>query len=64
MRGDAGYVAAIKAGYFRVIAYNGQVTPALDNVIASTLRADPDYRLAAAIPVNGHTVTYYVWVRR
>jgi len=38
--------------------------PGLDNVLASTLRADPDYRLAAAIPVNGNTVTYYVWVRR
>jgi hypothetical protein len=47
-----------------VVAFDGQVTPGLDNLLASTLRADPDYRLAAAIPVNGHTVTYYVWVRR
>ena len=64
LTGNAGFVAAIKAGYFKVVAFNGQVTPGLDNVLASTLRADPDYRLAAAIPVNGHTVTYYVWVRR
>lgn len=64
LTGDAGYVAAIKAGYFRVIAYNGQVTPALDNVIASTLRADPDYRLAATIPNGNHSVIYYVWVKR
>ena len=64
LTGQAGFVAAIKAGYFKVVAFDGQVTPALDNVLASTLRANPDYRLAAAIPANGHTVTYYVWVRR
>ena len=64
LTGNAGFIAAIKAGYFKVVAFDGQVTPALDNVLASTLRADPDYRLAAAIPANGHTVTYYVWVRR
>ena len=28
------YVAAIKAGYFQVIAYNDQTTPAADNIIA------------------------------
>ncbi len=64
LTGNAGFVAAIKAGYFKVVAYNGQVTPGLDDVLAGTLRADPDYRLAAAVPANGHTVTYYVWVRR
>jgi hypothetical protein len=64
LTGQAGFVAAIKAGYFKVVAFDGQVTPALDNVLASTLRANPDYRLAAAVPANGHTVTYYVWVRR
>lgn len=62
LTGNAGYVAAIKAGYFRVVAYDGQVTPGLDDVLASTLRADPDYRLAASIPVSGGAVTYYVWV--
>ncbi len=64
LTGDAGYVAAIKAGYFRVVAYNGQVTPALDDVLARTLRSDPDYQLAAAIPNGDHSVIYYVWVRR
>ena len=64
LTGNAGFVAAIKANYFKVVAFDGQVTPALDNVLARTLRANPAYRLAAAIPVNGHTVTYYVWVRR
>jgi Dolichyl-phosphate-mannose-protein mannosyltransferase len=64
LTGNAGFVAAIKAGYFKVVAFDGQVTPALDDLLAKTLRADPGYRLAAAIPANGHTVTYYVWVRR
>ena len=64
LTGNAGYVAAIKAGYFRVVAYNGQVTPALDDVLARTLRADPDYRLAATTSNGNHSVTYYVWVRR
>ena len=64
LTGQAGFVAAIKAGYFKVVAFDGQVTPALDNVLASTLRADPDYRLASPVPANGHNVTYYVWVRR
>jgi 4-amino-4-deoxy-L-arabinose transferase-like glycosyltransferase len=64
LSGTAGYLAAIKAGYFRVIAYNRQVTPALDSMIARTLQADPRYRLAAAIPNGNDTVTCYVWVRR
>lgn len=62
--GTAAYLAAIKAGYFQVISYNGQVTPALDAAIARALEADPRYRLAAAIPNGNDTVTYYVWVRR
>jgi hypothetical protein len=64
LTGNAGFVAAIKAGYFRVVAYNGQVTPALDNVLARTLRADADYRLAATISNGDHSVNCYVWVRR
>jgi hypothetical protein len=64
LTGEAGYVAAIKAGYFRVVSYNGQVTPSLDKLVAHTLEADPAYRLAAAIPNGDNTVTYYVWVKR
>jgi Dolichyl-phosphate-mannose-protein mannosyltransferase len=63
LTGNAGYVAAIKAGYFRVVAYNFQTTPAVDSVIARTLAADPLYRLAAAIPNGNDTVTQYIWVR-
>lgn len=64
LTGTAGYLAAIKAGYFQVIAYNGQVTPALDLTIGRALRSSPRYRLAAAIPNGDDSVTYYVWVRR
>jgi len=63
LTGDAAFVAAIKAGYFRVIAYNFQTTPAVDSLIAKTLAADPLYRLAAAIPNGNDTVTQYIWVR-
>jgi len=63
LTGDAGYVAAVKAGYFRVVAYNFQTTPAVDQVLARTLQASPNYRLAAAIPNGNHTVTQYIWVK-
>jgi hypothetical protein len=64
LTGTAGYLAAIKAGYFRVVAYDGQATPALDDTIATALRSNPDYRLAASVPVNGGAVTYYLWVHQ
>jgi Dolichyl-phosphate-mannose-protein mannosyltransferase len=63
LTGNAGYVAAIKAGYFRMIAYNFQTTPAVDQVIAHAVETSPDYQLAAAIPNGNHTVTQYIWVR-
>jgi Dolichyl-phosphate-mannose-protein mannosyltransferase len=62
--GNAGFAAAIRAGYFKVVAYSGQVTPGVDNVLARALRSDPDYRLAAQITNGNGTVLYYVWVRR
>jgi hypothetical protein len=64
LTGNAGYAAAIKGGYFQVVAYNGSTTPAVDNVLAAALRASPDYQLAATLPNGNHSVTYYVWVRR
>jgi Dolichyl-phosphate-mannose-protein mannosyltransferase len=61
--GDAGYIDAIKAGYFQMIAYNYQTTPAVDVVLAQTLAADPQYRLAAVIPNGNDTVQQYLWVK-
>jgi hypothetical protein len=63
LTGDAAYVAAIKAGYFRVVAFNYQTTPAVDGVIARTLAANPAYRLAAVIPNGNDTVRQYIWVK-
>lgn len=62
LTGDAGYVAAIKAGYFRVVSYNYQTTPGVDKVLASTLEADPSYKLEAVIPSATDSVFQYVWV--
>jgi Dolichyl-phosphate-mannose-protein mannosyltransferase len=63
LTGNTGYVAAIRAGYFQVVAYNFQTTPGVDKIIASTLATDPSYRLAAAIPNGNDTVTQYIWVK-
>ena len=63
LTGDAGYVAAINAGYFNVVAFNYQTTPAVDAVLAQTLAADPDYSLAEVIPNGDDTVRQYIWVK-
>jgi 4-amino-4-deoxy-L-arabinose transferase-like glycosyltransferase len=63
LTGDAGYVAAIKAGYFRLIAYDGKTTPSVDKVIARTLHDDPDYRLVAVVHSPNDNTVYDVWVR-
>jgi hypothetical protein len=63
LTGNAGYAAAIKAGYFQVVGYNFQTTPSVDSVLAHALETSPFYRLAAAIPNGNKTVTQYVWVR-
>jgi len=63
LTGNAGYVAAIKAGYFNVVAFNYQTTPAVDAVLAETLAADPDYSLADVIPNGDDSVRQYIWVK-
>ncbi len=62
LTGNAGYVAAIKAGYFRVVSYNYLTTPDVDKVLASTLESDPSYKLEAVIPNATDSVFQYVWV--
>ena len=47
-----------------MVAYNGESTPALDNVLATALRADPDYRLASTVTSSNHNGVDYVWVKR
>jgi hypothetical protein len=62
LTGNAGYTAAIKAGYFQVVSYNFQTTPAVDQVLAKALESAPQYRLTAVIPL-AHGVFQYVWVK-
>jgi Dolichyl-phosphate-mannose-protein mannosyltransferase len=66
LTGDAGFEAAITNDYFQVVAYEGSVTPAVDNILASELAKNPDYRLAAEVPDNtpDHIGKYYVWVKK
>jgi hypothetical protein len=63
LTGDAGFDAAIKAGYFQVVAYNYQTTPGTDAVIARALTQSPHYRLANVISNGNDTVRQYIWVR-
>jgi hypothetical protein len=64
--GTAGYEAAIRAGYFRVIAYNSTVTPSLDQTLGRLLASDKTYRLAAKIhqTLSSGTTICYIWVKR
>jgi hypothetical protein len=65
LSGTPGFLAAVRAGYFRVIVYDGTVTPALDKSLAAALESDPRYRLVDAIPEDTADIrtTCYVWVR-
>jgi len=65
LTGTPGYLAALRAGYFRVVIYDSTVTPALDKSLAAALESNPLYRLAGAVPENARDfrATCYVWVR-
>jgi hypothetical protein len=63
LTGTAGYIAAIKAGYFQVVAFDYQTTPATDAIIARTLAQSPNYQLATVIPNGNDTVRQYIWVK-
>jgi hypothetical protein len=66
LTGTEGFTAAVRAGYFHLIAYNGDVTPATDTAIAKTLARSHAYRLAAVVhlsDVNG-PLSYDIWVKR
>jgi hypothetical protein len=65
LTGTPAYLAAIKAGYFTVIAYNFSFTPQLDKAMAAALELSSKYRLAAVVPESAAYAhdTAYVWVR-
>ena len=66
LTGIDGFTAAVRAGYFHVIAYNGDVTPPTDTAIAKVLAASHAYRLATVVHLTDSAgpVTYHIWVKR
>ena len=66
LTGPPGFVAAIRDGYFRVVAYNGAVTPAVDGAVARALQTSGSYRLAKIVLFPGPFAhaPYYIWVKR
>ncbi len=64
--GDAAYLDAIAAGYFRVIAYTGNDSPAVEQLIAQALYRNAEYELVAKIPEaeSSGLTYYYIWVHR
>jgi hypothetical protein len=66
LTGPAGFTAAIRNGYFQVVAYNGTVTQSVDGLLAHELKASHAYHLAARVRLGGDgagPVTYDIWVR-
>jgi Dolichyl-phosphate-mannose-protein mannosyltransferase len=65
LTGNAGFQAAIRAGFFRVVAYDGDTTPAADAVIAKALRSSRVYRLARVVRERDSAgpLQFYVWVK-
>jgi Dolichyl-phosphate-mannose-protein mannosyltransferase len=62
----ANFAAAVKNGQFQVIAYDGDVTPANDQALATALAADKSYYLASKVYIGvsfGAGQYYYIWVK-
>lgn len=66
LTGIEGFTAAVRAGYFHVIAYNGDVTPPTDTAIANILSSSHEYRLATVVHLTDSSgpVIYRIWVKR
>lgn len=66
LAGPAGFAAAVRGGYFDVIAYSGDVTPAADQALVRALSASQRYRLASIVPTRDvfGAGYYYIWVKR
>jgi hypothetical protein len=65
LTGPVGFTAAIDAGYFHEVAYNGDVTQAADAAIAKALSASNGYYLAAEIQITDvlGPGDYFIWVK-
>jgi hypothetical protein len=64
LTGDDAYAAAIQAGYFQVVVYDGLDNPPVDQAIAALMYRAPKYRLVATIPAPTAfgPAYYYFWV--
>ena len=64
--GDVAYADAIKAGYFRVIAYDFSADGAVESSVAEDLYHSESYVMVARIPspTSGGPGYAYVWVRK
>jgi len=66
LNGPANFTAAVKAGQFQVICFDGDVTPANDAALGKALAADHSYYLANKIfigPSYGAGDYYEIWVK-
>jgi hypothetical protein len=65
LTGPAGFTAAVQDGYFQVIAYNNDVTLAVDGALAKALQASHSYYLAAKVNLSDTfgPVVYSIWVK-
>lgn len=65
LTGNAGFAAAVRAGFFQVVAYSGDVTPVADAVIARALESAHSYGLAGVLHLSDSAgpVDYYIWVK-
>ena len=63
--GPEALTAAVRAGYFQVIAFDDTVTPGNDATLTNALQASKAYYLAQTISVRGRSgqVVYQLWVK-
>jgi hypothetical protein len=66
LTGNPGFAAAVRNGYFKIIAYDDTVTPATDAVIAQAIKQSGDYYEAKVLHLSDSAgpVNYYIWVKR
>lgn len=65
LTGTPAYLAALRAGYFHVVIYDGTVTGTRDLSLAAELISNPGYRLVATVREHaaGVPTICYIWVR-
>ncbi|MGH3166408.1 MAG: ArnT family glycosyltransferase, partial [Trebonia sp.] len=66
LTGIPGFTAAVRAGAYKVIAYDETVTPAADQAIEEAIKDSHVYRLARVVHLSDTSgpVNYYLWTKR